>query len=175
MHGTPGGECTGSVEGESNNASSRGRLGLTMNADKALAFVRDHGIVLVSAKGPVPRLTEAIAAEPIKGSWWAHPKSHQIFSVLQKLGDSPDILVCRLVEGHVTFVHRRLWPALVKMASRFRPDRLAQVREEHTPSGKHVSHAVAYPQWVPREVLEEAQLLTEHQAIELLAAVLNLR
>jgi hypothetical protein len=146
-----------------------------MNAEKAMAFVRDHGIVLVSAKGPVPRLTEAIAAGPIKGSWWAHPKSHEIFSVLQKLADSPDILVCRLVEGHVTYVHRRMWPALVKMASRFRQDRLAQVSEEHTPSGKHVSHTVAYPQWVPREVLEEARLLTERQATELLGAAMDLQ
>ena len=32
---------------------------------------REHGIVLVSAKGPAPRLTEAIIGKPIKGSWWA--------------------------------------------------------------------------------------------------------
>ena len=52
-----------------------------MNADAAMAFVRRHGIVLVSAKGPAPRLTEAIAGEPIKGSWWGHSKGHQIFAV----------------------------------------------------------------------------------------------
>jgi hypothetical protein len=34
-----------------------------MNADAAMAFVRRHGIVLVSAKGSAPRLTEAIAGE----------------------------------------------------------------------------------------------------------------
>ena len=62
-----------------------------MNADTAMAFVRRHGMVLVSAKGPLPRLTEAIAGEPIKGSWWGHAKSHQIFAILQQLGDSPDI------------------------------------------------------------------------------------
>src|ERR1700674_3443868 len=38
--------------------------------DEALAFVRDHGVVLVSGKGPAPRLTEFISGEPIKGSWW---------------------------------------------------------------------------------------------------------
>ena len=32
-----------------------------MNADAALAFVERHGIVLVSAKGPAPRLTEVPA------------------------------------------------------------------------------------------------------------------
>lgn len=42
-----------------------------MTAAEMLDFVREHGIVLVSAKGPAPRLTEAIIGKPIKGSWWA--------------------------------------------------------------------------------------------------------
>jgi hypothetical protein len=135
-----------------------------MNADAAMAFVRRHGMVLVSAKGLAPRLTEAIAGEPIKGSWWGHAKSHQIFAILQQLGDSPDILVCRFIAGRVTFVHRRLWPAIVKLASRFHPDQLAQVRQEHTASGRHVNHLTAYPQWVPAEILEEAERLTTQEA-----------
>jgi hypothetical protein len=138
-----------------------------MNADAAKAIVRQHGIVLVAAKGPVPRLTEIIAGEPIKGSWWAHPKSHQIFAVLQRLGDSPDILVCRLVAGHLTFVHRRLWPALVKSADQFHPDQLAQVRQEHTTTGRHVNHVIEYPKWVPPEILEEARALSAQEAAAL--------
>jgi hypothetical protein len=41
-----------------------------MTADEAISFIKKNGVVLASAKGPVPRLTEAIANEPIKGSWW---------------------------------------------------------------------------------------------------------
>jgi hypothetical protein len=139
-----------------------------MNADAALAFVRQHGIVLVSAKGSAPRLTEAIAGEPIKGSWWAHSKSHQIFAVLQKLEESPDILVCRFISGRVTFVHRRLWPAIVKLASHFHPEQLTQIRQEHTASGKHVNHLTAYPKWVPAATLQEAKRLTRQDAEALL-------
>ena len=95
-----------------------------------MTFVMRHGVVLESARGPVPRLTEAIAGEPIAGSWWAHAKSHAIFRVLQELSESPDILVCRLVGGHMTFVHRRVWPALIRMAERFHPEQLAQVTAE---------------------------------------------
>jgi hypothetical protein len=135
-----------------------------MNADAAISFVERHGVVLVSAKGPVPRLTEAIAGEPIKGSWWAHPKSHQIFAVLQKIGDSPDILLCRLVDGHVTLVHRRLWPAMVKLSALFHPEQLAQVLQEHTPTGQHVNQVIEYPKWVPDEVLEAARHLTAPEA-----------
>src|SRR5260221_7244204 len=119
-----------------------------MNAEDAMAFVRQHGVVLASAKGAVPRLTEMLVGEPIKGSWWAHPKSHQIFAILQAVTDSGDILVCRLVDGKVTLVHRRLWPALVRAAGRFPPTRIARVREEHTPSGRHMSHEIAFPKWV---------------------------
>ena len=57
-------------------------------AEEALAFIRGHGVVLVSAKGTVPRLTEAIIGEPIKGSWWAHAQSHRIFAILQAVTDS---------------------------------------------------------------------------------------
>jgi hypothetical protein len=139
-----------------------------MNAVAALAFVRLHGIVLVSAKGPAPRLTEAIAGEPIKGSWWGHSKGRQIFAVLQELEDSPDILVCRFIAGSVTLVHRRLWPAIVKLADQFQPDQLARIRQEHTATGRHVNHLTAYPTWVPVQILEEAERLATQEAEVLL-------
>jgi len=145
-----------------------------MTADEAMSFVRDHGAVLVSARGPVPRLTEAIAGGPINGSWWGHPKGRQIYAILEKVGDSPEILTCRLVDGHVTLVHRRLWPALVRMADLFPRERLAQVHQEHTPSGHHVNHETAFPDWVPPEVLEEARRLDERQARSILGPLAGL-
>ena len=136
-----------------------------MTAAEAIAFVQQHGVVLVSAKGAVPRLSEAIAGEPTKGSWWAHPKSHHIFAILQAVTDSEDILVCRLVDGKLTLVHRRLWPALVRVADRFPATRIAKVRDEHTPSGHHVSREVPFPKWVPTEVKEQAKSIGEQEAL----------
>jgi hypothetical protein len=40
-----------------------------MSPKEAIAFVKRHGIVLESARGPVPSLAEAVAGEPIRGSW----------------------------------------------------------------------------------------------------------
>ena len=40
-----------------------------MTGKAALAFVRQHGVVLASGKGPVPNVVEAIVNEPIRGSW----------------------------------------------------------------------------------------------------------
>ena len=139
-----------------------------MTAAEAISFIQKLGVVLASAKGPVPRLTEAIAAEPIKGSWWAHPKSHQIFAVLQAVADSDEVLVCRLVNGKVTFIHRRLWPALVRVAKRFPSAQIAQVHEEHTASGRHVTREVPFPKWVPAEVINQAKGMSEKEALRAL-------
>ncbi|WP_233842410.1 hypothetical protein [Dyella sp. 2HG41-7] len=139
-----------------------------MNVEQALAFVREHGMVLTAARGPVPRLSEVIAGEPIKGSWWAHPKGRDIFAIFRELADSPDILVCRFVDGKVTLVHRRLWPALVRLADRYDPARLAQVHEEHTAKGRHETREVPFPQWVPADVLDEAKQLGADQALAML-------
>ena len=142
-----------------------------MTAEDAIAFVREHGVVLASGKGPVPRLSEVIAGGPIKGSWWAHPKSHQIFAIFRRLAESPEILVCRVVDGKITFVHRRLWAALVRLAQDFEPERLAQVHQDHTRGGYHIKRDVPFPQWVPPEVIDEARRLSEQQAREALAAL----
>ena len=136
-----------------------------MTAAQALAFVEQQGVVLVSARGPAPRLTEAIAGEPIKGSWWGHPKSHQIWAILEAVTESEDVLVCRLVKGKITLVHRRLWPALVRLAARFPPDRISKVKQEHTASGRHVNKEVPFPRWVPPEVLKQAKSLSEEKAV----------
>lgn len=141
-----------------------------MKPTAALAFVREHGIVLASGKGPHPSVAEFVAGGPIKGSWWAHAKSHEIFRALQALGDSPEVLVCRLVKGKVSLVHERLWPALVRVAARFPSDQLAQVRQEHTARGHHVNQEVPFPKWVPPKVMRQARSLSEDDAIDVLRA-----
>jgi len=60
------------------------------------------------------------AGEPIRGSWWGHPAGHAIFDALNSLTESPDVVRTRLVNGKVTLVHRRLWPALARLADSFR-------------------------------------------------------
>ena len=135
-----------------------------MTSRQAAAFVRKHGVVLESAAGPVPSLSVAIAGEPIQGSWWSHPRSHEIFELTQEIRGREDVLVCRLVNGKITFVHRRLWPALVRVAKRFPNRQLARVHEVHTSSGRHVTKEVAFPKWVPVEVATEASRLSEQEA-----------
>jgi hypothetical protein len=136
-----------------------------MDATAARAFVREHGVVLVAAKGPVPKLTEAIAGEPIVGSWWGHPKGHEIFAVLEVVTSDEDVLVCRAVNGKVTLVHRRLWPALIAAAALLPTERLARVDQEHTSSGRHVNHETPFPKWASAEDLAAAAAVDEQEAV----------
>lgn len=135
--------------------------------------MKKHGVVLQAARGPVPSLAEAVAGERFRGSWWSHPKGREIFQMAEAVCESPDILVCKLIEGKITYVHRRLWPALVKLAGWFRRAQLAKVWDEHTATGAHRSRRLAFPHWVPAEVAKQARELPLAEAHELLTPVLT--
>jgi hypothetical protein len=137
---------------------------------EALSFVRTHGVVLESATGPVPSLAGAITGGPVHGSWWAHAQSREIFALTRAVRDSPEVLVCRLVDGKITYVHQRLWPALVRVAEHFPCKHLAKVHEKHTDSGRHINEEVAFPGWVSRELSAQARQLDEQRALGELGA-----
>ncbi|HKQ60482.1 MAG TPA: hypothetical protein VJS92_04305 [Candidatus Polarisedimenticolaceae bacterium] len=142
---------------------------------QALAFVRRGGVVLEAARGPVPSLAQEIVGGPIRGSWWSHPRGREIFALTRAVRESPDVLVCRLVQGKTTYVHRRLWPALVRAAGCFTRADLAQLREVHTSSGRHLTGSVAFPEWVPASVTRRAAQLDEPAALSALGAGLWLK
>lgn len=124
-------------------------------ASKWLRFVAEHGAVLASAHhATVPNLAEAIAGEPIVGSWWSHPKSNLIFDVLSAIDDAPDVRCFKLVDHKVTFVHRDRWPHLVRLArdAAIAPEQAATIEQEHTASGEHHNLVTPFPNWVPTEV-----------------------
>ncbi|HUD71209.1 MAG TPA: hypothetical protein VMQ62_04535 [Dongiaceae bacterium] len=131
-----------------------------MTPRAALAFVKRHGVVLMAARGPVPSLADRIAGGPFRGSWWGHPRAQEMFRIFGEIGDSRDILVCRLVEGKVTYVHRRLWPALARLSGSLPRRALAAIHEEHTASGKHRLVVVPYPRWAPKPTLARGKALT---------------
>jgi hypothetical protein len=135
-----------------------------MTRRAAIAFIRRHGIVLEGGRGPVPSLAEAVAGAPIRGSWWGHAKGRQIFSLTRAVRDSADVLVCRLVDGKITYVHSRLWPAVVRLAQRFERNDLGALREVHTGQGRHEVRTVPFPRWVPPEVKRQARQLSESSA-----------
>ncbi|HSE17219.1 MAG TPA: hypothetical protein VLB46_09195 [Pyrinomonadaceae bacterium] len=139
--------------------------------EEALNFVETEGVVLESAHGRVPAFADFVAGERVT-RWWSHPKGRLIFALTRAMRDSPDVLTCRLIDQKVTYVHRRLWPALVKLSEEFDKSGLGAIREEHLPSGKHRVVEIEFPEWVPAEVLAMSKHLTHDQARSLLATVL---
>jgi hypothetical protein len=138
-----------------------------------LEWVREHGIVLQSARGPLPNLANEIAGEPIRGSWWGHPAGREIFAALTRVLATGEVIATRLVNGNITLIHRRVWPALVRVSDRFPSERLAAVDEVHTASGAHRTIEVPFPGWVPAEDLAAAALLTVDEALAQLPACLR--
>ena len=53
------------------------------------AVLSERGVLLESARGPIPNVAELIAGGPISGSWWARPASHAIFAAINAVADSP--------------------------------------------------------------------------------------
>jgi hypothetical protein len=131
-----------------------------------LAFVERHGVVLASAHGPVPCVADAVAGQPIVGSWWAHPRGKAIFAALSEIDDSDDVRCFKLVNGKVTFVHRRMWPALARLASdgMIAAPRVASIQQEHMPTGQHRNIVTPFPAWVPDDVARAASTLTVEAA-----------
>ena len=146
--------------------------GTMTTALDALRWIEREGIVLESARGPVPNLAATVAGEPIRGSWWGHPRGKEIYAIAEGVRDSGEVLVCRLAGGKITYVHRRLWPAIVRLADRFEPKRIAAVTSVHTPQGHHESRETPFPDWVPADAKREAKKLSVEEAERLLAKVL---
>ena len=132
-----------------------------------------QGVLLESAKGPIPNVAQLVAGEPITGSWWGHRASHEIFEAINRLADSPDVARMRLVNNKITLVHRRLWPALLRLADRFGDAALLVVTQEHTPSGAHRATSSPLHDWVSTEVLDAAERLTDADATNMLPPILR--
>ena len=146
-----------------------------MTPGQALAFVERHGIVLESTRrGTIPSLADAIAGEALGGNWWSHASGKRIFAATRAVRDSADVLVCRLVDGKITFVHARLWPALTRLADRFPPPRLTRLQEAHGADGAHRVAQIAYPDWLDDTTREAAREIGEADARDALAAVLEM-
>ncbi len=85
-----------------------------------LSELRRLGILLES-DALLPSVAGIVAGGPIRGSWWGHPRGRDIFAVSCRLAEHPDLVVVKLVSGKLTWVHRKLWSALMGVATSGEP------------------------------------------------------
>jgi hypothetical protein len=91
-------------------------MGTPSVGKKVLREIEKRGILLVT--DPVlPSVTGIVTGEPVSGSWWSHPRAHEIFAVTTSLEEDPAVLLVKLVSRKETFVHRSLWPQLFAIAT----------------------------------------------------------
>lgn len=77
--------------------------------------------VLLASDARLPSVAGLTAEAPMRVSWWAHPEAHAIYHVAVKLSRRRDVVAARLISAKVTFVHQRLWPALLAVAAAREP------------------------------------------------------
>ena len=93
-------------------------MGATIDTTRAAMALleRERVMTLVTVAGSGRRaLVAEIAGGPVRGSWWGHPKGKLIYRIAEELEASGAVLVCKLVAGKVSFVHRAVWPALLRV------------------------------------------------------------
>jgi len=82
------------------------------DSQRVLAALKRYGLLL-QTDARLPNVCALVTGAPVRGSWWAHPRSHDIFRVSCDLTEHRDVLVIKLVSSKVTYVHRALWPYVV--------------------------------------------------------------
>lgn len=103
------------------------------------------GLLLFSDPA-LPSLVGIIVDEPLRSSWWGHPRGHVIYHAMNELDDDPAILSTKLIAGKVTYVHRSLWPAIYRLGTAREPWQLEDL--------------AAGAQWLLDEVDAEGALQT---------------
>jgi hypothetical protein len=93
-----------------------------VSSEFALVFsiLKEHGLLL-QTDANLPNVCALVAGAPVRGSWWAHPRSHEIFRVTCELAKHPDVLVTKLISGKITYIHKALWPAVLAIGRARQP------------------------------------------------------
>jgi hypothetical protein len=85
--------------------------------------------MLLDADPKFPSVTGFVAGN-VRGSWWAHPQSHEMYNLACQLRGHPDVLMVKLVSGKVTLVHRPLWPAIYSIGTAREPWQMRELSKE---------------------------------------------
>lgn len=81
-------------------------------ANQVLRSLQTGGLLLLHDKA-FPSVASLVTDETLSASWWSHPRATDVFRVVSEIVKHPDVLLCKLVDGKVTFVHKELWPAVL--------------------------------------------------------------
>lgn len=138
---------------------------MTTLIDDAYATLSKQGWLLV-ADPVLPCLATLVAGEPIRGSWWGHPAGKTIYALSDELQRRSDVMVVKLVGGKLTYVHERLWPALLGVAMAQEPWQTTKLSAESkwlqsrlAEKGRIRLDQMLHADWAARDLARAAKLL----------------
>ncbi|MFD2640809.1 hypothetical protein [Pseudomonas japonica] len=137
--------------------------------NKIRQFVFREKVVMESARTKLPSVVDFITGGNFKGGWWALPNSSAIYNTLTKLRDSPQILVCKLVRGKVTYVSHDILPYLICLSAELPADALARITEVHSGNGRHTLNTESLSSWASQVTMEHARSISRESAIDEIA------
>ena len=114
-------------------------LRLRLPLARVRRYVRRTGL-LPFTDPKVTSLVSIVAGAPISGSWWGHPAGQLIYQVGETLDSDPNLLVVKLWRGKLTLVHRRLWPALLRIGRSQSEWQLSGIEDASLKLLLHVNH-----------------------------------
>src|SRR5207237_9147955 len=86
------------------------------NPEEALQVLREERVLsLTDTRGLRSRVGEVLGK--VHGSWWGHPEGGRVYEIASELERSREVLGAKLVDGKVAFVHRALWPQLLRVVT----------------------------------------------------------
>jgi hypothetical protein len=114
-----------------------------LDFDSVLGELQLYGLLLASDKRLIS-VTTLVSGASVSGSWWASPHSHKIFNVMRSLTAHPDVTLAKLINQKVTYVHRKLWGALVAVGNEQAPWQFRSLSPQARELFRQVTRTGAY-------------------------------
>lgn len=84
--------------------------------EEALEILRKERVLSLTDTRGLKSLVGEVLGK-VQGSWWGHPEGGRVYAIATELERSNEVLSAKLVDGKVAFVHRALWPSLLRVVT----------------------------------------------------------
>lgn len=71
---------------------------------------------MLASDQALPSLPSLVVERDVHGSWWRDPEANLIYESARRFADHPDVFPVVLVSAKITYLHKRLAPALLAVA-----------------------------------------------------------
>lgn len=96
---------------------------------KIFKLLEKYELLLLQDKA-FPNIVTEITGEKIVGSWWGHPLANPIYNGLQWVEHHQPILIIKLIDGKVTYVHKNLFADIYSIVCQSRDWQMKKLKDD---------------------------------------------